>query len=324
MNEQRSESALVDQEPTRDLFLAEILSGLQQTPKKLPSKYFYDQRGSQLFDRICEVDEYYVTRTELAIMRDFAPQMAAQIGRGVMLIEYGNGSSVKTRLLLNHLEDLAAYVPVDISRKHLEQACARLAGDYPALEVIPVSADFTTPFDIPTPVCEPTHTAVYFPGSTIGNFSAQQAERLLSQIATQCGAGGGLLIGIDLQKDPNLLVAAYNDSQGVTAEFNLNLLRRVNRELDGNFQMDRFRHRAIYDTTDHRIEMYLESLEPQSISIANQVFSLAEGEMICTEYSHKYTTNGFARMAEDAGLTLQRQWSDEHHRLAVLYFTITD
>jgi dimethylhistidine N-methyltransferase len=246
MSGEPRQSTLLDQEPGSETFLDEVLSGLQQSLKTLPCKYFYDERGSQLFDQICDLDEYYLTRSELAIIESHAPQIAEQIGPGVMLIEYGSGSSVKTRILLDHLPAIDAYVPVDISREHLQQTCRNLARCYPDLEVLPVCADFTAEFDLPVPRAQPTHSAVYFPGSTIGNFPPHEAEQMLSQIASLCGTGGGLLIGIDLQKDPEILEAAYNDAQGVTAEFNLNLLRHINRELGGDFCLDAFQHVASY------------------------------------------------------------------------------
>jgi dimethylhistidine N-methyltransferase len=324
MSAQLLESALLDQEPSSESFLDEVLLGLQQSPKSLPCKYFYDERGSRLFDKICDLDEYYLTRTELAIMDAFAPQMAEQIGPGVMLVEYGSGSSVKTRLLLDHLCNVAAYVPVDISRKHLQQTCRNLARSYPALEVLPVCADFTIDFDLPMPRCEPTHCAVYFPGSTIGNFEPHEAEKLLSRIAPLCGAGGGLLIGVDLQKARDPLEAAYNDAEGVTAEFNLNLLRRINRELDGNFDLTRFRHLANYNAGLGRIEIYLQSLHDQVVTVAGSAFRLNVDELICTEHSHKYTVDGFAQMAAKAGLTLRKQWTDDEQHFAVLHFVVSD
>ena len=324
MSGELRESTLLDQEPGSESFLDEVLSGLRQSPKTLPCKYFYDERGSQLFDQICDLDEYYLTRTELAIMERYAPQIAAQIGPGVMLIEYGSGSSVKTRILLDHLPAVDAYVPVDISREHLQQTCRNLARSYPELEVLPVCADFTTEFDLPVPRTEPTHCAVYFPGSTIGNFAPQEAERMLLQIATLCGTGGGLLIGIDLQKDPEILEAAYNDSRGVTAEFNRILLRRINRELAGDFRLDAFQHVATYDAAKGRIEISLRSLCDQVVAIAGQTFDFAENELICTEHSHKYTVAGFSRLAAQAGLTLREQWMDDEQRFAVLHFAVLE
>ena len=324
MDPQSPEPELLNQEPSSDAFLDEVTLGLQQSPKTLPCKYFYDERGSRLFDQICDLDEYYLTRTELAIMDAHAPQMAAQIGPGVMLVEYGSGSSVKTRDLLDHLSDVAAYVPVDISREHLRHTSRNLGKRYPELEVLPVCADFTTKFELPSPQREPTHCAVYFPGSTIGNFEPHEAEILLSRIAPLCGTGGGLLIGIDLQKDRETLEAAYNDAEGITAEFNLNLLRRINRELDGDFHLEHFRHVAAYNAQLGRVEIFLQSLRDQVVTVAGAAFDLAASELICTEHSHKYTVDGFSQMAAKAGLTLHKQWTDAGQRFAVLHFAIVD
>ncbi len=322
MSIQPPQSALLDQQPSAESFLDEVLAGLGQSPKTLPCKYFYDQRGSRLFDQICDLNEYYLTRTELAIMETFAPQMAEQIGPGVMLVEYGSGSSVKTRILLDHLVDVAAYVPVDISRKHMLQTSNDLSQRYSGLEVLPVCADFTMDFELPTPRREPTHAAVYFPGSTIGNFRPPEAEKLLSRIAPLCGVGGGLLIGIDLQKEAEILEAAYDDAKGITAEFNLNLLHRINRELDGDFELQQFQHVATYNQRLGRVEMFLQSLRDQTVTVSCSTFSLAANEVICTEYSHKYTVAGFAQLAAKAGLTLRRQWTDDQQRFAVLHFAV--
>jgi len=321
---QSVKSALLDQEPSSESFLNEILFGLQQYPKTLPCKYFYDKRGSRLFDQICDLEEYYLTRTELAIMEIYAPQMAAQIGEGVMLIEYGSGSSVKTRILLDHLHSVAAYVPVDISRKHLQHSCRNLARSYPLLDVRPVCADFNTDFDLPFSLRQPSHCAVYFSGSTIGNFERCEALELLSRIATLCGTGGGLLIGIDLIKDRKTLEAAYNDAGGLTAEFNLNLLRRINHELHGDFRLDQYRHLAVYNAQQSRVEIFIESLCDQTVTIADNVFDIAAGESICTEHSHKYTVDGFASIASEAGLTLRKHWTDDQNRFAVLHFAVLD
>ena len=222
-------------------FLRDALAGLRTSPKQLPCKYFYDRRGSELFDRICVLDEYYLTRCELAIMEQFAPEMGEQIGPGAMLVEYGSGSSVKTRYLLDSLPDCVAYVPVDISGEYLEQTAAELARDYPRLEVLPVCADFTQEFDLPVSTRASTHAAVYFPGSTIGNFLPARAASLLRRIARMCGTGGGLLIGIDLKKDAATIEAAYNDRLGVTA--------RVQSQLaapDEPRARRRFRPRAVF------------------------------------------------------------------------------
>ncbi|MEQ9410066.1 MAG: L-histidine N(alpha)-methyltransferase [Fuerstiella sp.] len=311
---------------TRDneQFRQDVVEGLQQQHRTLPCKYFYDYRGSQLFEQICELDEYYPTRTELAIMERFAPEMGDQIGPGVMLIEFGSGSSTKTRLLLDHLTDPIAYVPVDVSGQHLRDSAAEVARDYPQIDVLPVCADFTQKFALPTAGRRETHDAVYFPGSTIGNFRPVQAAGLLRHIASLCGTGGGLLIGIDLQKDPDVLTRAYNDRQGVTAQFNLNLLHRINRELEADFNVEQFRHIAVYNETHGRIEMYLESLCPQTVVLDDRSFSFDAGERICTEYSHKYTIDGFAAVAAEADLSLHRQWTDKNDYFAVLHFALPE
>jgi dimethylhistidine N-methyltransferase len=316
------ESALLDQKPTSETFLDEVLLGFQQNPKTLPCKYFYDKLGSQLFDQICDLEEYYLTRTELAIMESYAPQMADQIGEEVMLIEYGSGSSVKTRLLLDHLPSVAAYVPVDISLKHLQLACQNLATSYPLLDIRPVCADFNGDFDLPISSREPSHCAIYCPGSTIGNFPRSEALGLLTRITALCGTGGGLLIGIDLKKDRRTLEAAYNDSEGVTAEFNLNLLRRINRELQGDFSLDQFQHLAVYNAQHGRVEIFIKSLLDQTVTISDNVFDIPAGELICTEHSHKYTIDGFAEMASEAGLTLRKHWTDDQERFAVIHFAV--
>jgi dimethylhistidine N-methyltransferase len=306
----------------RQLFLTETLSGLLHTPKQLPCKYFYDRRGSELFERICVLDEYYLTRCELAIMDRYAPEMGRQIGPGVMLVEYGSGSSVKTRYLLDSLPDAVAYVPVDISGEYLQRTSVELARDYSRLEVLPVCADFTEEFELPLSTRVSTHAAVYFPGSTIGNFQPERAVELLRRITRICGAGGGLLIGIDLKKDSRIIEAAYNDRLGVTAEFNLNLLRRMNRELGSNFDLAQFSHRACYNSQLGRVEMYLVSRSAQTVHLGGEVVEFAAGESICTEHSHKYTIDEFATVAASAGLTLRRVWTDENRYFAVLHFAV--
>jgi dimethylhistidine N-methyltransferase len=307
----------------RRTFLRDVLEGLRTTPKSLPCKYFYDQRGSDLFDRICQLDEYYLTRSELSLMEQFAPEMGSQIGSGAILVEYGSGSSVKTRYLLDGLPDAVAYVPVDISREHLHQTACELAQDYPRIEVLPVCADFTQDFAVPHPLKTATHSAVYFPGSTIGNFLPGRAAELLRRITQMCGAGGGLLIGIDLKKDPVTIEAAYNDRLGVTAEFNLNLLRRINRELGADFDLGQFFHRTRYNAELGRIEMYLVSRRAQIVTCGGETIEFEPGESICTEYSHKYTVDEFAAIALAAGLTLHREWTDKDRQVAVLHFAVS-
>ncbi len=307
----------------RRVFLQDVMAGLRATPKRLPSKYFYDERGSQLFDRICLLDEYYLTRCELAIMDHFADEMGQQIGAGAMLVEFGSGSSVKTRYLLDSLIDPVAYVPVDISCEHLRQASLRLAQDYPKIEVLPVCADFTEHFALPTSRHAATHSAVYFPGSTIGNFVPGRAAEVLRRIASVCGAGGGLLIGIDQKKDVATIEAAYNDRHGVTAQFNLNLLKRINRELEADFRLEQFAHRAWYDREMGRVEMHLVARHAQAVSIGSHVIEFAQGESICTEYSHKYTIDQFAALAATADLTYRKHWTDPNGYFAVVHLVVS-
>lgn len=315
-------TALLNLQPSVAQFLTDVVAGLRTSPKTLSCKYFYDERGSRLFDDICLLEEYYLTRAEDEIIKRHAQEMADQIGPGVMLVEYGSGSSTKTRALLDRLDAPVAYVPVDISREHLHRTAVELSRVYPRIEILPVCADFTRPFKLPRSRRPPTHSAVFFPGSTIGNFQPEAARAMLGQIAPMCGAGGGLLIGIDLQKDAATIEAAYNDSLGVTAEFNLNLLRRINRELEGNFDVDQFEHRASYDPRFGRVEMQLVSRVRQTATVGEQAFEFAVGEAISTEYSHKYTVEGFAALAGDAGLTLRRTWMDARQQFAVLHFAL--
>lgn len=303
-------------------FHRDVIGGLSRTRKEIPSKYFYDARGSRLFDQICELPEYYPTRTETGIMRRFAGEMGEQVGGEARVVEWGSGSSVKTRILLNHLEEPVAYVPVDISREHLESAAERLAEEFPEVEVLPVAADFTKPFALPEPNRSAARTVVYFPGSTIGNFPPRTAARLLGQIARMAGAGGSLLIGIDLQKSEEVIEAAYNDAAGVTAEFNLNLLRRMNSELDGDFELGQFQHVAEYNREEGRIEMYLESRREQVARVGGERFQFGAGERILTEYSCKYTIEGFSALAGEAGWCQGESWTDEREYFAVMQFHV--
>src|SRR5262245_55636375 len=306
----------------RQDFLRDCLAGLSARRKHLPCKYFYDRRGSELFDRICELDDYYLTRTELGIMDQFAPEMGERIGPGATLVELGSGSSVKTRYLLDALADPVAYVPIDVSGDHLRVTAYELARNYPQIEVLPLCADFTKHFVLPRPTRAAIGTMVYFPGSTIGNCLPAEAVELLQRIARTFGRKGGLLIGIDLQKDEARLEAAYNDRLCVTADFNLNLLRRINRELGADFDLDGFSHRATYNRAASRIEMCLISQQAQTVVIGGEAIKFAAGEAICTEYSHKYTVRQFAYLSATAGLSLREQWSDAKGDFAVLYFEV--
>ena len=309
---------LQDLATERGDFRTQVLRGLSQACKQLPCKFFYDRRGSQLFDQICELPEYYLTRTELDILQSHVKEMAAAAGERCLLVEYGSGSSMKTRLLLDHLRDPAAYVPFDISREHLLDATSRLNAAYPRLNILPVCADYTRPFELPA--CDgAARTVVYFPGSTIGNFDPHEARAFLRTAANRCGPGGGLLIGVDLKKDPAVLHAAYNDTAGVTAAFNLNLLVRINRELDGTFNLDRFAHYAFYNPRLGRIEMHLISQADQTVTVAGDHFAFRQGETIFTESSYKYTLAEFHSLAAAGGWHIERTWTDERQWFSVQY-----
>jgi dimethylhistidine N-methyltransferase len=297
-------------------FLRDVVRGLGRRCKSLPCKYFYDARGSRLFDRICDLPEYYPTRCEVEILTRHAGAIADLVGPGCVLVEYGSGSSVKTRLLLDRLREPVAYVPVDISGEHLHTSAGRLARRYPALHIRPVCADFTMPFDLPSQL-PAGRRVVYFSGSTIGNFHPDEAVRLLAGMARLAGPAGGLLIAMDLKKDRSILEPAYDDREGVTASFNLNLLTRINRELGADFNLDRFRHRAFYNEDPGRIEMHLVSLEAQTVHVGGRVFSLTQGETICTEYSHKYSLADAQALAEKAGLSVEQVWTDDRGLFSV-------
>jgi len=301
--------------------IAALVEGLSREQKTISPKYFYDEAGSQLFDKITELPDYYLTHAELDIMRDRVDEMGALIGKQASLIEFGAGSSLKTRILLEHLDDLAAYVPVDISEDHLRSSAARIRSEFPDLDVCPVAADFTHSFQLPTPRVTPIKNVVYFPGSTIGNFEHDAAMQLLRVMHTEAGEGGALLIGVDLQKDEGIIDRAYNDAAGVTAEFNLNMLRHLNTSYGANFDLDAFEHRAVYDPNKGRVVIELISQEDQSFELGDTEFDIADGETILTEYSHKYTLESFARMAEDAGFEVAKVWMDADELFSVQYCT---
>jgi len=304
--------------PTAE-FLDDVLKGLSSASRTIPSKYFYDDIGSMIFDEICELDEYYPTRVESEIMHRYGGEIACQLGSDVRLVEYGSGSSTKTRILLDHLVDPSLYVPVDISNQHLARTADALARDYPLLTVAPVAADFTRPFVVPKREFEPRRTCVYFPGSTIGNFAQKEAILLLADIAHRCERGDGLLIGFDLRKDINVLEMAYNDRAGVTAAFNKNLLHRMNSELGANFNTRQFGHLAFFNDEAGRIEMHLVSQRKQVVSIADHSFRFDRSETICTEYSHKYSINEFRQMTAQVGWHCKETWTDERDYFAVMY-----
>jgi dimethylhistidine N-methyltransferase len=305
----------------RARFLEEVLHGLRQPKKELPCKYFYDEQGAALFEAICELDEYYLTRTEHALMHSHAAEMAACLGPDCLLIEYGSGSSRKTRLLLDRMERVIAYVPIDLSREHLFQSAKELVTSYPELEVMPLCADFSSDFELPQPRRKERRRVVYFPGSTIGNFGPPEADTLLKRVASQVGAGGGMLLGFDLQKDLTILEPAYNDARGVTAAFNLNLLARINRELGADFDLSAFRHHAFYNELLHCIEIHLVSVYAQTARVGDEVIQFAEGESVRTERSYKYDVQQFRAWVVRTGLDVERVWTDERGWFAVLYLS---
>jgi L-histidine Nalpha-methyltransferase len=302
--------------------VTEILAGLTAPQKKISPKYFYDERGSELFDEICGLPEYYPTRTELEIMRRHLGEMAALIGPGASVIEFGAGSNVKVRLLLDGLIEPAAYVAVDISPDYLVRQAEELARDYPDVHIQPVFADFTQPFELPRHPVEPRRNLVFFPGSTIGNFTRARAGELLEVMCAEAKSGGALLIGVDLKKDPAIIRAAYNDSQGVTAAFNLNVLARLNRELGTDFRLEDFRHEAVWDEAEGRIEMRLISGRDHVVRVGGRPVRFARGEFIITEYSHKYSLDEFRALARRAGFEPERAWVDEKQLFSVHYMTV--
>lgn len=301
---------LTDLHPTPDDILGDVIAGLSRTHKRLPSKYFYDARGSQLFEAITRQPEYYPTRVEIALMEAHAAQIATAIGAHAHVVEYGSGSGRKTRLLLDALDDPVAYTPIEISRSALLASVERLSEEFEAIEMLPVCADFTQPVPLPEPSRTPAHRLVFFPGSTIGNFTHDESLALLRNMHATMGARGLALIGIDLQKDSTLLEAAYDDAAGVTAQFTLNLLTRLNRELGSDFDLQAFEHRSSYSASRGRIETYLVSRQDQDVHIDGHTFHFDTDEAMQVEYSYKYTDAGFAELAASAGLRVIDGWTD--------------
>ncbi|MFD2111247.1 L-histidine N(alpha)-methyltransferase [Thiorhodococcus fuscus] len=310
-----------DYHPTPSDVRAEVLAGLSQTQKRLPPKLFYDRRGSQLFDAITELPEYYPTRTEIEILRAHGDEIADLLGRHRVLIELGSGSSLKIQTLLAALQP-AVYVPVDISRDHLLDSARTLAERFPWLRIRAACADYSVPFELPLDPNGSDLTA-FFPGSSIGNFDPDEARRFLLRVGEVLGSGGYLLIGVDLRKDPETLNAAYNDAQGVTADFNLNLLARINRELDADFDLNAFSHRAFFDAAYSRIEMHLVSLRDQEVKVAGHTFHFTQDETIHTESSYKYGLDDFHALARDAGFQPERVWTDPHQLFSVHALRLT-
>jgi dimethylhistidine N-methyltransferase len=299
-----------------DDFAAAVLDGLSHPLKSLPCRFFYDARGSELFEEITQLPEYYPTRTEAAILEAHAAEMADGLPAGSVLVEFGSGSSLKTEILLRQLPHLGAYVCVDVSESALAAARARLAARFPTLDVRPIVGDFSRAVVFPPDLAERPKTG-FFPGSTIGNLTSVEAVCLLQAFRAGLGANGRLIVGVDLKKDARRLHLAYNDSSGVTAAFNLNLLARINRELAGTFDLAAFRHEAVYNPREGRIEMYLRSTRRQVVGILGRSFHLGAGERIHTENSYKYAIGEFQGLARSAGWEPRRVWTDEGNLFSV-------
>jgi dimethylhistidine N-methyltransferase len=299
-----------------ETFVHDVMAGLSATPKRLAPKYFYDSEGSRLFEDITQTREYYPTRSEHEILRLQAGAIVQHFPTGAALVEFGSGACIKVRFLLDAARKLKAYVPVDISGDFLAEEAAALRKDYPTLSILPVAADFMKPFALPDEVADLPKVG-FFPGSTIGNFEPHEACTFLRHAGTILGAGAVMIVGVDLIKDETVLNAAYNDSSGVTAKFNLNLLRRINRELGGNFKLDAFEHHAFYNRERKRVEMHLASRVRQKVTVAGSTFELRAGETIHTENSYKYSRESFAALARGAGWTMLSSWTDAKGNFAV-------
>ena len=307
--------------PESSDFISDAIAGLSSNPRTLPCKYFYDERGAALFQKICDLPEYYITRTEIDILDRNRAEIASHLGPNIELIGLGTGAGTKTRILIEALETPAVYIPVDISEKQLRESTANFQKIFPDLEILPVCADYLQPVVLPSPDHKPARNVVYFPGSTIGNFEPDEAVQFLRRIANVCRENGGLLIGADLKKARDVLEAAYNDRAGVTAQFNLNLLTRANRELGADFDLDQWRHRAIYNSDAGRIEMHLISESDQFVHLDQQRFHFRRAEKIVTEFSYKYSPEEFAALAGKAGFEFAQMWTDDARLFGVFYFT---
>ncbi|MFP8488693.1 L-histidine N(alpha)-methyltransferase [Gracilimonas sp. Q87] len=302
--------------------LSEVLEGLSKPQKSLPSKYFYDKKGSELFEQICQLEEYYPTRTELSILEQNVDEISDKIGKHVRLIELGSGSSLKTRLILDNIDSIDSYVPVDISKDFLADIVQDLQEEYPGLKIQPVAADYTEPFDIPGSGDSGKRRIAYYPGSTIGNFTKDRAEGFIGLISKLVDKQGGLLVGFDLIKDRTTLINAYDDSKGITAAFNKNILKRINRELSADFDVDLFEHKALFNDAKSRIEMHLVSKKDQKITIAGREFAFDEGESIHTENSHKYSLESFRNMTKPY-FEHVTSWTDSENKFCVQFLTNT-
>lgn len=307
---------------TGDLYPA-VIDGLHQAEKRLPGALLYDERGSQLFDRICEQPEYYLTRTELGIMQRYIGEMVDLLSAGVALVEYGSGSSLKTTILLDHLPDLACYIPIDISKEHLLQAAEKLTKQYPCLEILPVCADYSQPFHLPAPTKAAARYVAYYPGSTISHFHPAEAVAFLAQVRTVCGPDSLLLIGVDLKKDAAIIEPAYNDRAGFSRAFTNNILHHLNQRFSATFDTAGFAHQAFYNPQQGRVEFYLASHQPQMARLNGETFHFAAGERINLAYSYKYSLTEFAELAAKADWHVNRIWTDDQQLFSVQCLSAT-
>ncbi|MGZ5163123.1 MAG: L-histidine N(alpha)-methyltransferase [Burkholderiales bacterium] len=314
----------IDFKPATGSFLTEVLAGLSAERKALSPKYFYDARGSELFEAICELPEYYPTRVELAMLNAAAPELAGRIGSRSAIVEYGSGSASKTPTLIHAVQPVA-YVGIDISGEQLRSAVTQLAHQFPRVRMFAVCADYTLAVPLPQLDAADVHRrVVYFPGSTIGNFTVPESQAFLVNARQVAGRGGAMLVGVDLKKDSRILNAAYNDAKGVTAAFNLNLLSRINRELGADFDLDQYEHRAHYDGHAGRIEMHLVSRRDQQVHIDGRTFEFTAGETIHTENSYKYSIEEFQQLAQSAGFNANHYWIDPQALFSIHYLTVPE
>lgn len=309
-----------------DSFLQDVISGLQKSPREIPCKYFYDERGSFLFTEICRTREYYITRTELALLDEILPDIAIMIGRHAIIIEYGSGEGRKIRNLLAALRQPRAYVPIDISAEILLRSSRQLRREFPHIGIHPMVADYTTDIQLPEPVSQNdgNRRVVFFPGSTISNFTPREARQFLCNMQEFLRPGDALLLGVDLVKSPALLHSAYNDHDGITAKFNLNLLNRINRELGADFDLRQFEHYAFFNPEQSRVEMHLVSLCEQVVNIGDQAFCFAQGENIHTENSYKYTLDSVVQLGQECGFSHRKAWSDSDNLFSIHYLVLAD
>lgn len=316
---------VIDLQPDTSALLEESIAGLKASPRQLPCKYFYDAEGARLFEQICELPEYYPTRTEVGILKQHLPEMAKLIGANARIVEYGSGAGTKIRLLLDALREPVAYTPIDISREQLAAAAEELQRDFAELEIQPVCADYSSALTLPSPQRAFARSVVFFPGSTIGNFPQAEALALLKRFARLAAQGdqpGGLLIGVDVKKSRQRIEAAYNDNQGVTADFNLNILKRLNREVGANFELEHWQHHAFWNEQSGAIEMHLVSRREQQVRINGDRFTFAEGDSVHTENSFKYSPEEFTELAAQAGFVRRGLWQDEEQLFSVQYFEL--